>query len=78
MEALRIVEKPVNHMLTIKLPDSFGDGPVEVIVFQNEIERKSCHNFIARDFFGIAKMKMTEDEINLGCRKLREEWDRDF
>ena len=35
MEAFRIVETPVNRTLTIRLPGTFGDGPVEVIILQN-------------------------------------------
>ncbi|MEI7638501.1 MAG: hypothetical protein WCJ37_14420 [Syntrophus sp. (in: bacteria)] len=78
MEAFRVVETPVNRTLTIRLPGTFGDGPVEVIILPTADEIKTGKSFNPHDFFGITKLDMTEAEIDKECRKVREEWNRGF
>ena len=76
MEALRVIKKPVNSTITITLPESFGDGEVEVIVRPVEKIQSPKKNFDPTKYRGIWRDKnINIDKI---CREMREEWERDF
>ncbi len=76
MEALRIIQKPVNQKITIELPKSFGDEEVEIIVLP-VVKKNERHKKIdPREFRGIWKDKNLD--VEKICREIRDEWERDF
>jgi len=78
MEALRIIQKPVNQKITIELPKSFGDEEVEIIVLPVVKENGRHKKIDPTQYRGAIKLDMSEEEIAKECQKLRAEWERDF
>lgn len=78
MEALRIIQKPVNRKITIELPKSFGDEDVEIIVLPVVRANGKQDKIDSTQFRGAIKLDMSEEEIANECQKLRAEWERDF
>ena len=78
MEAIRIIKKPTNREITIKLPESFGDEPVEVIILKPAKKRKTRSKFNPEDYFGLGQSGLSDKEIDRQLRKLRDEWERDI
>jgi len=76
METLRLIKKPVNSTITITLPESFGDGEMEVIVRPVENSEEDKKDIDITKYRGIWKDK--DLDIDKICRELREEWERDF
>lgn len=78
MEALRLVKKPENGVITIRLPGSFkSHNLIEVILKPVEevpTERKST--FDPRKFRGI--WKNWEIDVDSVSREMRQAWERDF
>lgn len=81
MEAIRIVEHPRDGKIVINLPRKLKtQKSLEIIIFPYEetVKKKQEKTFDPRKFRGAANLDMTNDEIDQECRKLREEWDRNF
>jgi hypothetical protein len=79
MEALRIVQRPRNGRITIKLPEELRiKNKVEIIILPFEEEPKPQKRFDPREFKGASNLNMTIEEIDQECKKLRDEWDRGF
>ena len=78
MEALRICQKPDNGVLTIKLPENLAkSSELEIIVFPVEQpDKKDMSSFKPSDYFGIWRNKNID--VDKVCKKMREEWDRNF
>ncbi len=80
MEALRIIKKPVNRQVTIDIPETFGEGDVEIIVLPVAAKngKKSSKKFDPEIFRGKIKSDLSVEEIGIECQKLRDEWKRDI
>lgn len=79
MKALRIITRPKNSRITIDLPAEFQVyEQVEIIVLPYVEQAKKEKTFDPKKFRGAAKLNMTEEEIDRECRKLRDEWEREF
>lgn len=78
MEALRMIKKPNRRKITITLPKSFGDDPVEVIILPIGVKRKTPLKFNPEDYYGVGQSDLTLDQIDQQLRKLRNEWERDI
>lgn len=77
MEALRMIKKPTNRKITITLPESFGDEPVEVIVLSTGKKRKTRSKFNPEKYYGLGQSSLSVEEIDRQLREMRDEWDRD-
>jgi len=51
---------------------------LEIIVLPYEGKEKKKKSFDPKKFKGAGKLDMTVEEIDSECRKLRDEWDRNF
>jgi hypothetical protein len=79
MEALRIVQRPQNGRITIDLPAEFPiQEEVEIIVLPFKEKKEDKKTFDPRKFFGAANLNISEEQIDQQCRKLRDEWERNF
>jgi len=79
MNALRVIQRPINGRITIDLPDEFLIQEEVVIIVLPYMEKpKQKKAFDPTEFRGAAKLNMTVEEIDQECRKLRDEWERDF
>ncbi|MCK6621404.1 MAG: hypothetical protein HUU32_21735 [Calditrichaceae bacterium] len=78
MEALRMIKKPNRRKITITLPKSFGDDPVEVIILPVDAGRQRPTQFNPEDYYGIGRSNLSFDQIDDELRKLRNEWERDI
>jgi hypothetical protein len=78
MEAMRFVESPQNGVVTIYLPYELQvKEKLEIIVMPYE-EKKKKKAFDPKKFKGAGKLNKTSEEIDRECRKLRDEWERNF
>lgn len=78
MEAFRIIKKPTRRKITITLPKSFSDSPVEVILLPVGEKQESPPVSNPEDYYGIGKSTLSIDEIDRELHKLRDEWERDI
>lgn len=79
MVALRLVKSPKNNRIIIDLPVSLRrEKKLEIIVLPFEAEQKQKAKFDPREFKGAGKLNMTIEEIDQECRKMRDEWERNF
>jgi hypothetical protein len=79
MEELRMIKRPRNGRVTINLPVEFpSQEKVEIIILPYREKKETQKKFDPREFFGAAHLNMTEDEIDQKCKKLRDEWERNF
>ncbi|NOY59535.1 MAG: hypothetical protein GXO75_11500 [Calditrichaeota bacterium] len=80
MEAIRIIKRPVNGEITIDLPASFTNEEVEVIVMPVQKDRNITDEseFDPEKYRGALKVDMSIEQIEQECKKMRDEWDRDF
>jgi hypothetical protein len=79
MQAMRFVESPKEGKITIELPFELKTKEkVEIIVLPYEDKKKKKKAFDPKKFRGAGKLDMTVEEINRECRKLRDEWDRNY
>ena len=74
MKALKFIKHPVNHRITILLPESFEDDDVEVIVRQYKKNDKTTKDI--EKFCGF--LKEIDMDVDKEIRKMRQEWERDF
>ena len=79
MVALRLVKSPENDRIIIDLPVSLRrEKKLEIIVLPFETEQKQKTNFDPREFKGTGKLNMTIEEIDQECKRMRDEWERNF
>ena len=61
------------------MPEEFlTQEEVEIIVLPYAEEPEKKKTFDPSKFRGAANLDMTVEEIDLECRKLRDEWERNF
>ena len=79
MEAMRFVENPQKGYITINLPEELrSQKMVEIIVLPYEHKSIKKKNFDPTKFRGLGKLNMSIDEIDNECKRLRDEWNRNF
>jgi|GEM_PF-995444 len=79
MEAMRITQRPKKGLITIKLPERLSKTKlVEVIILpvEEDAPKKTIEDI--RKLKSSIKMKMSLNEVEQECEKMREEWNKDF
>lgn len=81
MNAIREIRYAVEDKLVIKLPEFLIGKDVEVIVLRfenNPTQNDFKRPFDPRKFKGAGNLNLSIDEVAEECRKLRNEWERNF